>query len=184
MWHEFSFHRGGPHFGHRRGGGFFGEMFGGPPPRADRGVVRFLVLDAIAEQARHGYEIMAAIEERSGGSYRPSPGVIYPTLQMLEELEHARAVEREGRKVYAITAEGKRDLAAHREEVDEFYERADAPEDHAEAFADFAKRFTRLLRAFKRASHRGMVTGSTMRKVTQVLDEAFTKIERILEGER
>src|SRR5271169_6707242 len=112
--------RGGP-FG-ERGGPFgrpprpgrpdFSDFFGGPPPRADRGVVRYLVLDAIAKQPRHGYEIIQAIGERSSGTYRPSPGVVYPTLQMLEELGHAKLEESESRKVYAITAEGKVDLKA------------------------------------------------------------------------
>src|SRR5690348_4681657 len=66
------------------------EMFEERPPRADRGLVRYLVLDAISTQPRIGYEIMAAIESMSNGAYRPSPGVIYPTLQLLEELEHVR----------------------------------------------------------------------------------------------
>src|SRR5215472_8942099 len=114
--------RGGPYYG-RRGYGrgdfveMFGSFFGGPPPRAERGNVRYLVLDAIAAQPRHGYEIIQHIEERSGGAYRPSPGVVYPTLQMLEELEHARVDDREGKKVYAITAAGKKDLADHQEDV-------------------------------------------------------------------
>lgn len=70
-------------------------MLGDPPPRAERGEIRYLVLDAIKERPRHGYEIIQHIEERAGGTYRPSPGVIYPTLQMLEELGHASVVERE-----------------------------------------------------------------------------------------
>src|SRR5499427_9939410 len=102
------------HFGHRgsrgpfggRGQSFwpggpppgFGDWFGGPPPRAERGGVRYLVLDTLAERPRHGYEIIQAIEERSGGAYRPSPGVVYPTLQMLEELGHAQLTSEESRK--------------------------------------------------------------------------------------
>src|SRR6187399_1319871 len=64
-----------------------------PTPRAERGEIRFLVLDAIREQSRHGYEVIQHIEQRAKGSYRPSPGVIYPTLQMLEELGLAQIVE-------------------------------------------------------------------------------------------
>src|SRR4051794_14383715 len=91
----------GPRGPRHRGRGFGGGWGGGPggrggwpsfmgerPPRAERGGVRYLVLDAVRETPRHGYEIMAAIEERSGGAYRPSPGVVYPTLQMLEEFGH------------------------------------------------------------------------------------------------
>src|SRR5579871_1914687 len=82
--------------------GMWAEWWRGPTPRADRGLVRYLVLDAIAQQPRHGYEIIQVIGEKSGGAYRPSPGVVYPTLQMLEELGHARTVEKDDRKVYTI----------------------------------------------------------------------------------
>ena len=95
----------GPPAGGR--GPSWGDWFGSPPPRAERGGVRYLVLDALSERPRHGYEVIQVIEERSGGSYRPSPGVIYPTLQMLEELGHARVVEQDNRKVYEITDAGR-----------------------------------------------------------------------------
>src|SRR5688572_13142118 len=72
---------------------WWARVMGDPPPRAERGEIRYLVLDAIKERPRHGYEVIQHIEQRTGGSYRPSPGVIYPTLQMLEELGHARVVE-------------------------------------------------------------------------------------------
>src|SRR5262245_24319702 len=101
---------------HRSGSrrsGFWAEIFGDNPPRAERGDVRYLVLVAIADEPRHGYEIIQTIEDKTGGAYRPSPGVIYPTLQLLEEMGHAKAGERDGRKVYGITAEGRIDLDAH-----------------------------------------------------------------------
>jgi DNA-binding PadR family transcriptional regulator len=177
--------------GFHRGGGRGGprdvwDVFGGPPPRADRGAVRYLVLDAIEKQARHGYEIMAAIEERSGRTYRPSPGVIYPTLQLLEELGHARVEEREGRKTYAITAEGKRDLEEHRDEVDEFYERSGAAswEEYAEELGDLIKHATRLFKVFRHSARRGRLTPATMKKIRAVLDEALAKIEALVDTER
>src|SRR5579859_2065335 len=120
-----------PHgtYGHRGrgrwgdpGSGMWHDWWRGPAPRAERGVVRWLVLDAIATQPRHGYEIIQAVGEKSGGAYKPSPGVVYPTLQMLEELGHARTVAHGDRKVYEITDEGRRDLRAHGDEVAEFYE--------------------------------------------------------------
>jgi len=164
----------------------FGGFFGGPPPRAERGNVRYLVLDAIAQQPRHGYEIIQHIEERSGGSYRPSPGVIYPTLQMLEELEHARVEDRDGKKVYAITAAGKKDLAEHTEDVADFYERSGETswEDFAEELQDLSKRVGRMFKAIGRSARRGRLTPSTMRKLRQVLDEAVAKIESIVDVDR
>jgi DNA-binding PadR family transcriptional regulator len=103
-----------------RGGrdfGFFASMFGEPGPRAERGGVKYLVLDAVADAPRHGYEIMQVIEERSKGAYRPSPGVIYPTLQMLEEMGFLSVTEKDGRKTYGITEEGRRELEQNRDTV-------------------------------------------------------------------
>src|SRR5262245_7948062 len=83
--------------------GFFASLFGEPGPRAERGGVKYLVLDAVADGPRHGYEIMQVMEERSKGAYRPSPGVIYPTLQLLDETGLLRSSEKDGRKIYEIT---------------------------------------------------------------------------------
>ena len=77
-----------------------------------------MVLALIAERPRHGYEIIKEIEERLAGSYTPSPGVIYPTLTMLEELGHATISESDGKKLYAITAEGTAWLDANKTAVD------------------------------------------------------------------
>lgn len=177
-------HARGPHY--RQGFSRFAEFFSEPSPRAERGEVRYLVLDALAGASRHGYEVMQLIEQRSGGRYRPSPGVIYPSLQMLEELRHARAVEQDGRKVYEITDEGRRDLEEHRHLVDVFYERFDdAPwETHAEEIAELAKRFARMVKAFRRAARRGQVGPAKMRAVHQVFDEALERIEAIFSDER
>jgi DNA-binding PadR family transcriptional regulator len=98
--------------------GPFGGRRGGRP--FDYGELRLLALAIIAEQPRHGYEIMKLIEERTGGSYSPSPGVIYPTLSWLEDMGYALvgAEEAGGRKRYQITEEGKAFLAANRAAVE------------------------------------------------------------------
>jgi len=158
-------------------------MFGGAPPRADRGVVRYLVLHAIEQQPRHGYEIIQAISERSGGTYKPSPGVVYPTLQMLEELGHAKLELRDERKVYTITAEGRADLEEHREEVDGFYETAEEGswEEFAEDLHDLMRtRVGRIFKAIGKAARRGRLTPSTIKKLRVVLDETIDRIEEIL----
>jgi DNA-binding PadR family transcriptional regulator len=176
--------RGSHGFGRRGGDGgrWWPDLFGDRPPRADRGGVRYLVLAAIAETPRHGYEIMAVIEERSGGAYRPSPGVIYPTLQLLEELGHVRVSEREGKKVYAITAAGARDLEDHRDEVANFYERSeDVWDDHGDALHEVMDRVRRLLRAFRRAARRGRLNQARLSRVRSILDEAVDKLERLFD---
>jgi DNA-binding PadR family transcriptional regulator len=163
--------------------GWWGDWFGDPPPRAERGGVRYLVLDAIAERPRHGYEVISAIEERSKGGYRPSPGVIYPTLQMLDELQHARAVEVDGRRVYEITDAGRADLEAHRDEVADFYDRLleGSWESHMENFGEVMRRMGHLLRAFRRAGRRGRLSASTLSKVREIVDAAISKLEDLLE---
>jgi DNA-binding PadR family transcriptional regulator len=161
------------------------DWWRGPAPRAERGTVRWLVLDAISAQPRHGYEIIQSIGEKSNGAYKPSPGVIYPTLQMLEELGHARTILRDERKVYEITDEGRRELAAHQEELTEFYEgQSDAGwESNAEDFVHVAKHVKRVAQLFKRAMQRGGVRPTTLRKARRVLDEALQKLEELLSQE-
>ena len=182
--------RGGGHHGHGHGPGpghpppppWFFHMFGGPPRRAERGEVRYLILDAIAEQPRHGYEIIQTIEERSGGGYRPSPGTIYPTLQMLEELGHVRAVELEGRKVYELTDAGRAELDEHREDVDDAYERFGSGRDWDEMpeFHETWQRIHRLVRSLARAFKRQRITPKKWRAIQQAIGDAADQIERIL----
>jgi DNA-binding PadR family transcriptional regulator len=77
--------------------------------------LQLLILALLAERPAHGYELIKTIDERSGGFYTPSPGMIYPALTFLDEIGHA-SVQQEGtRKLYSITAEGQAHLAANQE---------------------------------------------------------------------
>jgi DNA-binding PadR family transcriptional regulator len=110
---------------HERGGGHPHE---GDPERGERssrrrlfahGDLRLLALHLIGVRPRHGYEIIKEIEELTGGSYAPSPGVIYPTLTWLEELGHVSIAVSEGtKKLHAITAEGRAHLDVYRPTLD------------------------------------------------------------------
>ena len=74
----------------------------------DHGDLRLLLLHLIGAKPSHGYELIRAVEELTGGAYSPSPGVIYPTLTLLEEMGQAQMVEEPGgRKLYSLTDEGK-----------------------------------------------------------------------------
>jgi DNA-binding PadR family transcriptional regulator len=161
------------------------EWWRGPAPRCERGLVRYLVLDAFATQPRHGYEIIQAIADKSRGAYKPSPGVVYPTLQLLEELGHARTVPQGERKTYAITDEGKADLALHTEDVAEFYEGSSDSgwEHHSDDIAHVMRRVGRVMRLFKHGMRRGSVRPSTLRKMRTVLDDALAKLEGLLSTE-
>src|SRR5262249_45028394 len=121
-----------PHFigRHRHGRGFrmFSRGFGGEDELGGRnfgmgrklggGDLQLLILNLLAEQPRHGYEIIKALEERSSGFYSPSPGMVYPALTYLEEIGHATAEVEGTRKRYSITDAGRAYLAENRGIVD------------------------------------------------------------------
>jgi DNA-binding PadR family transcriptional regulator len=71
-----------------------------------KGDLKYVILDLLKDKPRHGYDIIRELEELSYGFYKPSPGVIYPTLQMLEEMGYASSNEQEGKRIYSITEEG------------------------------------------------------------------------------
>ena len=83
----------------------------------EKGALKYVVLDIISEKPRHGYEVITELEERSGGFYSPSPGAIYPALQLLEDMGHLRLRKEDGKKVYELTEEGKAFLSEHKEKV-------------------------------------------------------------------
>jgi DNA-binding PadR family transcriptional regulator len=83
--------------------------------RVGRGDVRSAVLSLLAEEPMHGYQIIHEIERRSGGSWKPSPGSVYPTLQLLTDEGLLTAEESGGRKVYALTDAGREEAAEHTE---------------------------------------------------------------------
>jgi len=92
-----------------RGRIFHEERFFRSPRRGasfQKGDLKYIILDLLKDKPRHGYDIIRELEELSYGFYKPSPGVIYPTLQMLEEMGYASSNEQEGKKVYSITEEG------------------------------------------------------------------------------
>ncbi|MGZ4665297.1 MAG: PadR family transcriptional regulator [Frankiaceae bacterium] len=132
--HEFA----GPRRGGRRGGrgwpgpgGWPGPMFGAGPrgARVRRGDVRTALLALLAEQPMHGYQMIGELSERSGGAWRPSPGSVYPVLQMLEDEGLVRLQETEGRRVYHLTDAGRAVVEARRGEPTPWDAAADAADD-------------------------------------------------------
>jgi len=113
----------------RHGLGFGGRhgMGGGDMIRAGRmlatGDLRLIALALIAEQPRHGYEIIKVMEEKTSGWYSPSPGIVYPTLTYLEEAGYVTAEADGAKKLYTITNEGRAYLDQNRDFVDAVLER-------------------------------------------------------------
>jgi len=102
-------------FGVPWGGPFGDDPFGehgGGPRRQRRGDIKYALLALLAEQPRHGYELIKALEERYGGFYRPSPGSVYPTLQLLEDEGYLTSESVGGKRVYTITEAGREYLQA------------------------------------------------------------------------
>ncbi len=92
----------------------------------DHGELRLVILALIAERPRHGYELIKAIEDRLGGAYSPSPGVVYPTLTLLEELGHVAVAPTDGaRKLHSITDAGREHLSVHEAALQAAFARMD-----------------------------------------------------------
>ena len=105
-----------------------GRQFQGPRVRIrqrmfDRGDLKFVILDMLRDQPRHGYDIIRELEGRFHGFYTPSAGVVYPTLQMLEDMGAVTSEQQDGRKVYTITDEGRRILTDRRDTIDDIADR-------------------------------------------------------------
>jgi DNA-binding PadR family transcriptional regulator len=169
-------------------GGFFGAE-GRPRGRwrggrmFEQGDLRYVILRLLEEKPRHGYEIIKALEERFGGAYAPSPGTVYPTLQLLEDLGYARVstTPEEGKKVYEITEAGRAHLAENRETVDNIFERIASLVGH---FLD--EPMTEVHSAFRRVGKAayGRATGAVqdpelLKKIAEVLDRAAKEIDSL-----
>lgn len=147
----------------------------------DYGELRLVVLAMIAEAPRHGYELMKSVEERMGGSYSPSPGVIYPTLSWLEDSGYVTAEPAEqGRKRYRITPEGEAFRAANQAAIDTILARIDQSGDGERRGAPPAiVRATENLKlALRLRLQRGAIEPATAETIAAALDAAAQAIER------
>ena len=179
--------------GRRGRGGWegFGDWGGGPPRgkahwrgRAARlfeqGDLKYVILRLLEERPRHGYDIIKELESRFGGSYAPSPGTVYPTLTMLEDLGYARVVpEAGGKKIYEITDEGRQHLAEHSGTVDDIFARIAR---FVEGLTDTP--MTELNQAFQRVARTTYKTATsrirekeTVEKIRDILRRAADEIE-------
>ncbi len=144
----------------------------------EHGDLKMLVLHLINEKPRHGYEIIKAIEDLAGGAYAPSPGVVYPTLTLLEELGHVASTADGSRKSYAITEAGTKALAAEQETVNAILFRIAAAQPKEDA-APVIRAMENLKTALRLKIGREAPAPETTRKIADILDAAARQIEDI-----
>jgi len=159
-----------------------GEHHGGRRRIFDSGELRLVLLKLISDQPRHGYDLIRAIEDLTGGAYVPSPGVVYPALSMLQDLGHIEGTEAESsRKAFAVTQSGAADLATNAAKVKALFARlADLAATREQTDSAPIRRAMDNLRAVLR--HRlggGDIAKDTLHDVAAILDEAAQRIERL-----
>lgn len=161
-----------------------GRMFG-------TGELRLALLALIAKEPRHGYELIRAIEDMTGGSYAPSPGAVYPTLQMLEEegmIKPAKGKAKEegessGKKPFKVTKSGKAELEERSAEVGELLERlgehGERTERIKEKSPDLFRAMSNLGSVLKNRARAGKLDQSAMNEIVDIIDEVAKRIERM-----
>ena len=167
---EFGFHgRGMGRMRMRRAGRVF-----------DQGDLRFVILKLIGEAPSHGYEIIKAIEDKLGGAYSPSPGVIYPTLTLLEELGYVTVESAEGgKKLYRITEAGAAALEEKKAVVEGIFRRmADIHDRFDGPSPRIARAMQNLGSAIGLRMRSGPVSAEQLDALIAAIDEAASKVEK------
>ena len=164
------------------GGGGWGRR--GRRRMFDAGELRLVLLKLIADQPRHGYDLIRAIEEMTHGSYAPSPGVVYPTLTMLLDMGLIEEVKVKGegaRKAFAATAGGKAHLAEKADEVAGLLERLEGvgSDQRKAGGAPIRRAVGNLLAALWHRATREDMDEARLHEIAAILDEAAGKIERL-----
>ena len=164
------------------GGGRGGDWRGRASRLFEQGDLKYVILRLLEEKPRHGYEIIKELESRFGGSYAPSPGTVYPTLTMLEDLGYARVVPEEGgKKIYEITDEGRKHLAEHSTTVNDIFDRiarfvegfTDAP------MMELNQSFQRLAKATYKTATSHIREKEVLEKLREIIQRAADEIDAV-----
>ena len=153
------------------------------PPFMARGVVKFIILDLLQDKPKHGYEIMKDMEAKACGLHSPSPGSVYPTLQMLEELGYVVSRPDGNKKVYEITPEGRKYLAENRGALEDMPDPAKSP--FAAMFSPEAREATQEMHGlvstlFRAARANRLQRPEQFKQVRDVLVRARKEVDEIL----
>lgn len=179
----FPFGPGGPRFHFDFGGGDRSRgSAGGRRRMFGSGELRLVLLKLIADEQRHGYDLIRAIEELTHGEYAPSPGVVYPTLTLLEDMGQIAPQESEGaRKKFAVTHEGRRELQANAEEVAVLMERLERTGEGRRRHArpEIGRAVGNLMTALKNRVAKEGWNEALLDEVVDIIDEAAKRVERL-----
>ena len=174
-WGPFHFEFDDNGWGGRRGGGR------GRRRMFESGELRLVLLKLIADEPRHGYDLIRAIEELTGGDYAPSPGIVYPTLTLLQDMGFIEEAAVEGaRKPFQATDAGHEHLAQNAADVEELLERLEEIGSHRRRGhrPEMGRAIGNLMAALKnRIAHEGW-NEALLNEVVDILDEAAQRIER------
>lgn len=168
--HRFHQHMHGHGHGQHRGGG------GRGPKMFDSGAMRYVVLQLISEKPRHGYEIIKELEQRTGGSYTPSPGAIYPLMAMLYDMGHVSISHDGAKKLHTVTPEGQAFLDENRQMVDAVLARLNEP---AEAGGDLRSLMHELKEAVIRRAREGTPSDLRLDQIRAILRKAAADINQL-----
>jgi len=146
----------------------------------DHGDLRFILLSMIAARPAHGYDLIKALEERMGGGYSPSPGVIYPTLTMLEEQGYATVAAEEGKKLYRATDDGVAFLKANQTTVEVIQARIDGIARERSVVPDprIIRAIENLKTALRLRLAGGPIADDRVRAIAAAIDAAAAEAER------
>jgi len=169
---------------------FDSDGFGGSRGRGGRrtrrmfegGELRLVLLKLIADEPRHGYDLIRAIEELTGGEYAPSPGVVYPTLTLLQDMGLIEEAPGEGpRKSFQATDEGRAYLEERAEESDGLFERLGdlKPSDRHSAGPAIGRAVKNLMTALSHRVSRDGFDEELFHEIAAILDEAAQRIDRV-----
>ena len=178
----FSFGPGGFHIDFGDGpGGWGGHRRRDRKRMFEGGELRLVLLKLIADEPRHGYQLIKAIEDMTGGEYAPSPGVVYPTLTMLEDMGLiSEKKSKDSKKIFEATGDGRAHLEENGDEVDELIERLEEAGSHRRRShrPEMGRAVGNLMTALKnRVAHEGW-NEALLHEVIDILDDAAQRIER------
>ena len=148
----------------------------------ESGELRLVLLKLVADEPRHGYDLIRAIEELTGGEYAPSPGIVYPTLTLLQDMGLIEeAVAAGPRKPFQVTGEGRQHLEEKAEEVEELFARLKRlmPTHHPEGGSPVWRAMRNLGMAIRNRLGHGDVNEDTLHELAALIDEFAQRVERL-----